>query len=121
VTDDRGQAPLLLRFSVAAASGAYVLAVYGLVVLVGGALLGAASPSVPLAVIATAVVALTFEPVRRALRRQLPATPYDVLAEFATQVSAAAATEDFAPRVARRRTRRTGRTLAPGRRGRGGR
>jgi signal transduction histidine kinase len=79
----------------------FVLAVYLLVVLGGGALLGTPPPSLPLAVFATAVVAVTFEPVRGGLRRRLLTTPYDVLSEFATQVSATVMTQDVAPRMAR--------------------
>jgi signal transduction histidine kinase len=63
--------------------------------------LGQRPPSLPLAVLATAVVAVTVEPVRAALRRRLLASPYDVLSDFTHQVFAAVATDDLAPRMAR--------------------
>lgn len=79
----------------------YVVAVYGVVVLGGGTLLDSLPPSLPLAVLATAVVAVTLEPVRRTLSRRWATSPYDLLAEFTTQVSGVVATEELAPRMAR--------------------
>jgi signal transduction histidine kinase len=89
------------RLAVAACLAGYVLAVYGVLVLGGGTLLGSRPPSLPLAVLATAIVAVTFEPVRRLLSRRWLASPYDVLAEFSHQVVAVAATAELAPRMAR--------------------
>jgi signal transduction histidine kinase len=79
----------------------YVLAVYGALVLGGGTVLGVRPPSVPLAVLATAIVAVTFEPIRRRLSRRWLTSPYDVLAQFASQVAGAGAAEDLASRMAR--------------------
>ncbi|MGY1616799.1 sensor histidine kinase [Geodermatophilus sp. SYSU D00691] len=78
-----------------------MLAVYWLLVLGGGALLGSRPPNVPLAVLATAVVAVTFEPLRRALSRRWTISPYDALAEFTQQVTGLVATDQLAPRMAR--------------------
>src|SRR3954463_8765314 len=46
-------------------TAAYVVAVYGVIVIGGGLLLGVAAPSLPLAVLATAVVAVSVERGRR--------------------------------------------------------
>ncbi len=69
----------------------FVLAVYVLVVLGGGALVGRTdSPSPALSVLATSVVALAFAPVQSRLERiwLRLATPYDVLTRFAGGVGA---------------------------------
>jgi signal transduction histidine kinase len=67
----------------------FVVTVYLIVVLGGGAILGrTASPSVLLSVLATTVVALLFAPVQALLEKQAlrlgrgAATPYDVLSRF---------------------------------------
>jgi len=86
---------------VAAAVGAYVAVVYVLVVLGGGALLRAEPPSLPLAVVATGVVAVTLEPVRRALRRAFVVSAFDRLAAFGAAMAGAVATEQVGPRMAR--------------------
>jgi signal transduction histidine kinase len=79
----------------------HVVAVYALVVLGGGALLGSRGPSLPLAVLATGVVAVTLEPVRHALSEHLAPSPYDLLTRFTTQVSGAVPVGDLAPTMAR--------------------
>ncbi|WP_175551872.1 sensor histidine kinase [Geodermatophilus amargosae] len=89
------------RLLVGACLTGYVLAVYWVLVLGGGTLLGSRPPSLPLAVSATAVVAVTFEPVLRILSRRWLTSPYDVLAEFSSQVVGVAATAELAPRMAR--------------------
>ncbi len=77
---------------------AYVGAVYVAIVVVGGRFLGSSdAPSTLLSVVATAIVAVGFEPVRRRLRtwanrlsgRPHP-LPYDVLAHFAPDSGASA-------------------------------
>ena len=89
----------------------FVLAVYVLVVLGGGALVGRTdSPSPALSVLATAVVALALAPVQRrlegfALRR---ATPYDVLARFAVNTAAGDVVEDLPARMSRLLAQGTG-------------
>ena len=89
------------RMLVAFGVGAYVAAVYVLVVLGGGALLRATPPSLPLAVVATGVVAVTLEPVRRALRRVFVVSAFDRLAAFGAAMAGAVATEQVGPRMAR--------------------
>ncbi len=96
----RGPTGTGARLLVAGGLTGYVAAVYGLLVLGGGALLDSRPPSLPLAVVATAIVALTFEPVHRALASRMVTSPYDVLAEFTGRVSDALAPEDLAPRMA---------------------
>ena len=75
------------RAIVVAGLGAFVPAVYVLVVLGGGALVGRTdSPSPVLSVLATTIVALAFAPMQRVLERAAArhsATPYDVFTRFA--------------------------------------
>jgi signal transduction histidine kinase len=106
--DRRPPTRVAARLTVAACMTGYVLAVYWLLVLVGGALLGSRPPNVPLAVLATAVVAVTFEPLRSALSRRWVTSPYDALAEFTRQVTGVVATEQLVPRMARLLAEATG-------------
>jgi signal transduction histidine kinase len=89
------------RLAVAACMAGYVLAVYWLIVIGGGALLGSRPPNVPLAVLATALVAVTFERIRRWLSRRWMPSPYEALAEFTHQVAGVVAAGELAPRMAR--------------------
>ena len=97
---------------VVAGLGAFVLGVYVLVVLGGGALLGRTdSPSPALSVLATTVVALAFAPVQRLLERAVArrsATPYDVLARFAEGIADEDGTEDVLARMSRLLAQGTG-------------
>ena len=87
----------------------FVVLVYVVIVLGGGVLIGhTASPSVPLSVLATAVVALAFEPVQARLEafasRTLHgglASPYDVLSRFSETVAGSYAAEELPSRMAR--------------------
>jgi signal transduction histidine kinase len=87
----------------------FVVLVYVVIVLSGGALTGhTASPSVPLSVLATAVVALAFEPVQARLEAFASrtmhggvASPYDVLSRFSETVSGSYAAEELPSRMAR--------------------
>jgi signal transduction histidine kinase len=88
----------------------FVLLVYVVVVLLGGALIGrsSSSPDVALSVVATAVVALTFDRVYSALDRVTSravhggqASPYDVLRQFSGTVSGRYAAEELPSRMAR--------------------
>ena len=87
----------------------FVGAVYVVVVVGGDALLGrTGSPNVALSVIATAVVALAFEPVRRwtqagaaRLFHRPGASPYDVLSRFSETVTGGYATEELPGRMVR--------------------
>jgi signal transduction histidine kinase len=88
---------------------AFVVLVYAVVVLGGGALVGrTASPSLVLSVLATAVVALAFDPVQTRLEQfvngavlgdQLP--PYEVLRRFTGAVAGNAPSEELPDRMAR--------------------
>jgi signal transduction histidine kinase len=87
----------------------FVVLVYVVVVLGGGALQGRTdSPSVPLSVLATAVVALAFEPVQVRLEAFASrtvhgglASPFDVLRRFSETVSGSYAAEELPSRIAR--------------------
>src|SRR5262245_6285050 len=73
----------------------FVVLVYVVVVLGGGALLGrTSSPSLVLSVLATAVVAVAFDPVQTRLERWVGrvvlggrASPYDVVRRFTTTLA----------------------------------
>ena len=88
---------------------AFVLGVYVVVVVGGGALLGrTASPSVPLSVVATVIVALGFEPARgwtaSVARRRFGtsgSSAYDVLSHFSETVTGGYATEELPDRMVR--------------------
>ena len=95
------------RLVVLAGLASFVSAVYLLVVRGGGVLVGRTdSASLPLSVLATAVVALLFAPVQAALDRaatrlglQGVTTPYDVLSRFSETVTGDYATEDLPARM----------------------
>ena len=86
----------------------FVLAVYGIVVLGGGHLLGTnGAPNLALSVVATAVVAVSFEPLSARCRRLAVrllhghrATPYEVMASFARRLTGALSVEDVLPATA---------------------
>jgi signal transduction histidine kinase len=89
---------------------AYVTLVYAVVVLLVGALLGRSpsSPGVVLSVVATAVVALTFDRVSSVLDDLASravhggrASPYDVLSQFSGTVTGLYAAEELPSRMAR--------------------
>ena len=96
------------RLLVAAGLVAFVIAVYVVVVLGVGALFGrTSSPSLPLSVLATAIVALAFEPVQTRLERWAAnvlrggaPTPYEVLSRFSENVTGSYATEELPSRMA---------------------
>jgi len=97
----------------------FVVGVYLVVVLGGGALVGHTdSPSVPLSVLATTVVALLFARVQAALEsaatRWAPGspTPYDVLTHFSDAVTSAYATDELPARMAMLLARGTGASWA---------
>jgi signal transduction histidine kinase len=92
--------------------GAFVLSVYVVVVIGGGALIGGtASPSPILSVIATTVVALAFGRVQAGLERAAvgrATSPYDVLARFVDSAGDEDDTEDLSARMARLLAQGTG-------------
>ena len=87
----------------------FVVLVYVVIVLGGGLLIGrTASPSVPLSVLATAVVALAFEPVQARFEafasRAMHGghrSPYDVLSRFSETVAGSYPAEDLPSRMAK--------------------
>lgn len=96
------------RAAALAAVVPFVIAVYGVVVLGGGRLLGTGGgPNLALSVLATAVVAVSYEPLIarfgqlavRVLYGQR-ATPYQVMADFARRMAGALSVEDILPATA---------------------
>ena len=90
-----------------AALAAFIGVVYIAVVVGVGAVLGGAAGSLPLSIIATAIVAVAFEPVRARLQRVANrlvygerATPYEVLSHFSDRVAGVYSGEDILPRMA---------------------
>ncbi|HEV3289373.1 MAG TPA: hypothetical protein VG123_10285, partial [Streptosporangiaceae bacterium] len=86
----------------------YVIIVAGLGALGSGSLHPGSRPNPGLSIVATAVVAVAFQPLREQVRRVANrvvygrrATPYEALSEFAGQVGGAYATDDVLPRMAR--------------------
>jgi signal transduction histidine kinase len=98
----------------------FVTAVYVVVVRVGGALVGSAdSSSLALSVLATAIVALGFEPVRRRLRPIAArvvhgerAAPYEVMTRFLAETSGGYGTDEVPARMARLLAEGTGARFA---------
>lgn len=86
----------------------FVISVYVVVVLGGGVLIGrTSSPSLPLSVLATAIVALAFEPVQSRLERTAAnllrggaPSPYEVLSRFSENVTGSYPTEELPARMA---------------------
>jgi signal transduction histidine kinase len=96
----------LVYFSLAG----FITAVYVGIVVGIGALIGAGSskPNLGLSILATAVVAVAFQPVRERIQRFANrlvygrrATPYEVLSEFGHRMAGTYAAEDVLPRMAR--------------------
>jgi signal transduction histidine kinase len=86
---------------------AIVTALYVGIVVGIGALIGSQG-SLPLSILATAVIAVAFHPLRERARRFANrlvygkrATPYEVLSEFGERLAGSYATEDVLPRLAR--------------------
>ncbi len=87
----------------------FITAVYvGIAVGIGAAIGGGGKPNLGLSILATAIVAVGFQPVRERLQRVANrlvygkrATPYEVLAQFSARVAESYAAEDVMPRMAR--------------------
>jgi signal transduction histidine kinase len=101
----------------------YVAIVVGL----GGALGAGGEPNLALSILATAVVAVGFQPARERLQRLANrlvygqrATPYEVMADFARRIAGALSSEEVLPRMAEAAARGVGaarsrvRVLLPG-------
>jgi len=97
------------RALVYGALAAFISAVYvAIVVGIGARINSGGRPNLALSILATAVVAVAFQPVRtrvQALANRLiygyRATPYEALTEFSHRVAGAYANEDVLPRLAR--------------------
>ena len=86
----------------------YVLVVVGIGSLGSGSLHTGSRPNLALSILATAVVAVAFQPVRERVQRLANrlvfgqrATPYEALSEFAGRMGGTYAAEDVLPRMAR--------------------
>jgi signal transduction histidine kinase len=88
---------------------AFITAVYvGIVVGVGTLVGSGGQPNLVLSIIATAVVAVAFQPVRERLQKVANrlvygkrATPYEVLSQFSERVAESYSADDVLPRMAR--------------------
>ncbi len=85
---------MISRALVVGALGVFITAVYVGLVVGLGALIGQRHPSVALSVLATALVAVAFQPVRERVTRGVNrlvygqrATPYEVLSDFASKMT----------------------------------
>jgi len=87
----------------------FITAIYvGIVVGVGTLIGSSGKPNLALSILATAVVAVGFQPVRERLQKVANrlvygarATPYEVLSQFSTRVSESYAGQEVLPRMAR--------------------
>ena len=93
-------AALLPRMLAAAGTAVYVASVYAVVVVGGGAILDRGPVNVPLAVLATGIVAISLEPVGRYLRRRLVGPAQDPLVRFRDTLGTAVAVDQVGPRMA---------------------
>ena len=98
---------VISRALVVGVLGVFITGVYVAIVVGIGALIGQQGPSVALSVVATAVVAVAFQPVRERVQRWVNrlvygerATPYEVLADFASRVTGRYTTAELLPRLA---------------------
>jgi signal transduction histidine kinase len=100
--------PIINKSLVFAALAAFITAVYvGIVVGIGSLLGAAGQPSLTLSILATAVVAVAFQPVRDRVQRFANrlvygkrATPYEVLSQFSERVAGVYSSEEVLPRMA---------------------
>jgi signal transduction histidine kinase len=100
---------VISRTLVYGALAGFITAVYvGIVVGVGTLIGSGGRPNLALSIVATAVVAVGFQPVRERLKKLANrlvygkrATPYEVLSEFSERVAQSYAGDDVLPRMAR--------------------
>ena len=100
---------VISRTLVYGALAAIISAVYvGIAVGIGALVGSGGSPNVGLSILATAIVAVAFQPLRERLQRLANrlvygrrATPYETLSEFSQRVAESYALEDVLPRMAR--------------------
>jgi signal transduction histidine kinase len=95
---------------------AFFAAVYVLIVVVIGRVIGSGDKVIPgLSILATAVIAVAFEPVRHRMKRFANrlvygdrATPYEVLTEFSRRMAESLSVEEIIPRMAEAAARGVG-------------
>lgn len=100
---------VISRTLVYGALAAFITAVYvGIAVGIGALIGGGGKPNLGLSIVATAIVALGFQPLRERLQKVANrlvygerATPYEVLSHFSQRVAESYATDDVMPRMAR--------------------
>jgi signal transduction histidine kinase len=99
---------LIVRALVFLALAGFVAAVYAVVVVGIGTALRRGQPDLGLAIVATGIVAVAFEPVQNASHRIVSrlvhgerATPYEALSRFSRQAARMYATDEVLARVAR--------------------
>jgi signal transduction histidine kinase len=100
--------PIINKSVVFAILAAFITAVYvGIVVGIGNLIGAAGQSSLTLSILATAVVAVGFQPVRDKVQRLANrlvygkrATPYEVLSQFSERVAGVYSSEDVLPRMA---------------------
>jgi signal transduction histidine kinase len=100
---------VISRTLVYGALAAFITAVYvGIVVGIGTLIGSGGQPNLALSIVATAVVAVAFQPVRERLQKVANrlvygkrATPYEVLSQFSERVAESYAASDVLPRMAR--------------------
>jgi signal transduction histidine kinase len=100
---------VISRTLVYGALALFITAVYvGIAVGIGALVGGGGKPNLALSILATAIVAVGFQPVRERVQRVANrlvygkrATPYEVLAQFSERVAESYAAEDVMPRMAR--------------------
>ena len=100
---------VISRTLVYGALAAFITAVYVGIVVGMGTLIGSGGrPNLALSILATAVVAVGFQPLRERLQRVANrlvygrrATPYEVLSEFSERVAESYAADEVLPRMAR--------------------
>ncbi len=100
---------IISRTIVYGALAVFITAVYvGIAVGVGALVGGGGKPNLVLSILATAIVAIGFQPVRERMQRVANrlvygrrATPYEVLSEFSGRVAETYAADDVLPRMAR--------------------
>jgi signal transduction histidine kinase len=100
---------IISRTLVYGSLAAFITAVYVAIAVGVGSLVGSGGqPNLALSILATAVVAVGFQPVRERVQRLANrlvygtrATPYEVLSEFSERVAESPAANDVLPRMAR--------------------
>jgi len=100
--------PIINKSVVFAVLAVFITGVYvGIVVGIGNLLGSAGQPNLTLSILATAIVAVAFQPVRDRVQRFANrlvygkrATPYEVLSQFSDRVGGVYSSEDVLPRMA---------------------